>query len=89
MGDVNDTTGTKESLEHAQLRTQVFIKMILAELQALNVDPTAEPFIGMAEKIWPAFTIVEEHYEFREQLAGCYSSAAYKYLMRKWHSNLA
>ena len=73
-----------ESLEVAQARTQKFIAFVRDELKALGLDVGVEPFIDIAEKVIPVLTAPAEHYELREQVAGSFSSAAYKYLTDKW-----
>ncbi len=74
-------------MDHAQLRTAEFIELVVSEMTAMGIELKDELFVEMAPRIWPIFTTLEEHFEFREQLAGCFSSAAYNYLIRKWHTN--
>ena len=73
-----------ETLEFAQERSLKFLAFVLEEVRALGIDPVEEPMFEVARKAIPVLTEHTEHYELREQLAGSFSSVAYKYVTRKW-----
>ncbi len=74
----------EETLEHAMQRTTEFIALLDSEITVLSMSRDDEPFIAIIERMAPLFTSPLEHFEAREQLAGCFSSIAYKALVRKW-----
>lgn len=77
-----------EELEQATKRTLEFIEMLKGEFALFGIEPSTELFIEIGIKAAPVLATVQEHYELREQLAGAYSSAAYDYIMHKWHAQV-
>lgn len=75
-----------DTLEHAQSRTNEFLVLLSAEMNAIGFSETDQPFVTTARKIAPLLDSVEDHIQLREQLAGCFSSVAYDYIMRKFHA---
>lgn len=78
-----------ESIEYAQERTQKFINLTLAEMGLMGIDSSSEPFLAIAAKAAPHLTTPEEHYELRKWINRAFSSAAYKYLYKKWSAGIA
>lgn len=75
-----------EILEHAQQRTLQFIAFVEEEVRALGLSSEEELFLVCAKLSVPVLENPNQHYELREQVAGAFSSAAYKYVTRKWKS---
>lgn len=78
-----------DTLEQAQKRTAEFLVLLREEMTKMNLGDADEKFIPVAERLAPLLTDPNDHYQLREQLAGCFSSAAYTYLMKKFHVTAA
>jgi hypothetical protein len=77
-----------QTLEESQQKTKDFLALLDEMIARLDLTRSEEPWIDIVESVAPNFKTPQEHFEAREQLAGCFSAIAYKALTRNWKRRL-